>query len=181
MELNREVLNTEPQEITYEIQHLYKASKITPATFQETVTAEEVDEVQEGVANIQVAQARLVSSIQPPKPTGLDESYKTPELNSKAVGIRGGSKPQKTIIGDCVLNWCHQPSTGDFDVSDRVYITNRITSVGRTKNQGDRKARVTHVPNTWKGEDTELRIITDNGLKTMRALKFLNELVEIYE
>ena len=105
----------------------------------------------------------------------------TPELNSKAVGIRGGSKPQKVKIGDCYLNWWHQPLSRKPSVGDRVYITNRVTAAGRIKNQGDRKATVKALPDNWKGENSEISIETDNLLSTTRSLKFLNELVEKYE
>ena len=66
-------------------------------------------------------------------------------------------------------------------MGDRVYITNRVTAAGRIKNQGDRKATVTSLPDIWKGENTEISIETDNLLRTTRSLKFLNDLIERYE
>ena len=182
IELRREELNTEAQEITYKIQHLYKAKKNAPSRVQEAIEVEDVVEVQEGINSERVAQAELVVPAVATKTTGLIlESQSTPILKSKAIGIRGGSEPQSVKIGDCLLNWWHQPPTREFVEGDRVYITNKVTSKGRIKNQGDRKARITHIPEVWEGQNTDISIITDNGLKTIRAYKFLNELVEIYE
>ena len=182
IELRREELNTEAQEITYEIQHLYKAKKNAPSHIQEAIKVEDVVEVQEGINSERVAQAELVAPVVATKTTGLVGDFQsTPILKSKEIGIRGGSEPQSVKIGDCLLSWWHQPPTREFIVGDRVYITNKVTAKGRTKDQGDRKARITHIPEVWEGQNTNISIITDNGLKTVRAYKFLNELVERYE
>ena len=147
-----------------------------------------IDELIQELQRLQEKQSKVIQEIAQAR---REQQQQSSDEESTGKANTSGSKQkgkEKTISRSRGIvsiferkrsaNWTHQPTDEEFQIRDRVYITNKVTARGRFRNSDDRKATVTNVTRLNSPDGPKVHLLTDNGATTWRLPKNLNKLIE---